>query len=81
MENNNSQGTTSCSSCHAPLPVDSCYRTCQSCRERIAGSHRRRRDESRSRAESAAYISQLCHLRPLVLGRMDKECPHCHALH
>ncbi|KAG1178386.1 hypothetical protein G6F70_000108 [Rhizopus microsporus] len=29
----------------------------------------------------AAYISQLSRLRPLDLGRMDKECSHCHALH
>ncbi|CEI94958.1 hypothetical protein RMCBS344292_09159 [Rhizopus microsporus] len=29
----------------------------------------------------AAYISQLSRLRPLDLGRMDKECPHCHVLH
>jgi hypothetical protein len=37
--------------------------------------------ESRPRAEPAAYISQLSRLYPLNLGRMDKECPHCHALH
>ncbi|CEJ05039.1 hypothetical protein RMCBS344292_18987 [Rhizopus microsporus] len=110
MENNDNQSTTSCSSCHAPLPVDSRHRTCQACRERIAASRRRRRAEQeeetdaatrsrgrsrrtvessdaeskprgRSRAEPAAYISQLSRLRPLVLGHMDKECLHCHALH
>ncbi|CEG73987.1 hypothetical protein RMATCC62417_09265 [Rhizopus microsporus] len=110
MENNDNQCTTSCSSCHAPLPVDSRHRTCQACRERVAASRRRRRAEDqheeadvatrprgrprtvessdaesrprgRPRAEPAAYISQLSRPRPLALGRMDKECPHCHALH
>ncbi|KAG1225323.1 hypothetical protein G6F67_009332 [Rhizopus microsporus] len=114
IENNN-PGTTSCSSCRAPLLVDSCHRTCQACRERVATSHRRRRAEDQheetdvatrprgrprtiesSDAESrprgsprsdhtngmlAAYTSQLSRLRSLVLGRMDKECSHCHALH
>ncbi|CEG73451.1 hypothetical protein RMATCC62417_08830 [Rhizopus microsporus] len=41
--------------------------------------------ESRPRgwpsAEPAVYISQLSRLRPLDLGRMDKERPHCHVLH
>ncbi|CEJ00975.1 hypothetical protein RMCBS344292_15014 [Rhizopus microsporus] len=132
MENNNNQSITSCSSCRAPLPVDSRHRTCQACRERVAASHRKRRTEDQqeeadvatrprdrprtiesSDAESrprgrprrtvesvdvesrprgrprsdhansipAAYISQLSRLRPLDLGRMDKECPHYHALH
>ncbi|CEI88364.1 hypothetical protein RMCBS344292_02755 [Rhizopus microsporus] len=44
------------------------------------------RHKGRPRAEPsqtipAAYISQLSRLRPLVLGRMDKEYTHCHALH
>ncbi|CEG72231.1 hypothetical protein RMATCC62417_07822 [Rhizopus microsporus] len=110
MENNNNQSTTSCSSCHTSLPVDSCNRTCQACRERVAAScHRCRaedqhketdaatrprgrpstvessdaegRPRGRPRAEPAAYISQLSRLRLLDLGRMDKECPHCHTLH
>ena len=29
----------------------------------------------------AAYISQLSRLHPLNIGRMDKECPHCHVPH
>ncbi|ORE22817.1 hypothetical protein BCV71DRAFT_240819 [Rhizopus microsporus] len=86
MENNDNQSTTSCSSCHAPLPVDSRHRTCQACRERVAESRRRpfdaeSRPRGRPRAEPAAYISQHSRLRPLVLGSMDKECLHCHALH
>ncbi|CEG69102.1 hypothetical protein RMATCC62417_05240 [Rhizopus microsporus] len=109
MENNNNQSITSCSSCRAPLPVDSRHHICQACREWVAVSRRRRRAEDqhkeadvatrprgrprtvesveaesrprgRPRTEPAAYISQLSRLRPLVLGRMDKECPHCHAL-
>ncbi|PHZ17411.1 uncharacterized protein RHIMIDRAFT_243485 [Rhizopus microsporus ATCC 52813] len=132
MENNN-QSTTNCSSCYAPLPVDSRYRTCQIFRERVAASRRRRRaedqqeeagvatrprgrprrtvesvdaegrprgrprrtvesadTESRPRGRPrpdhansmpAACISQLSRLRSLDLGRMDKECSHCHALH
>ena len=101
MNNNNNTVTvltTNCSSCHAPLPADSRYRTCQVCREWVAASWRRRRAEQeeqegrqvrrrgRPRVEPsqtipAAYISQLSRLRPLGPGRMDKECPHCHALH
>ena len=87
MGNNNNQSTTSCSSCHAPLPVDLRHRTCQAYREWVAASRRRRRAEDqqeagvatrprgRPRAKPAVYISQLSRLRPLVLGRMDKECP------
>ncbi|ORE22981.1 hypothetical protein BCV71DRAFT_281027 [Rhizopus microsporus] len=67
--------TTNCSSCRAPLPVDLAYRTCQTCRERVAATRRRRR------TIPAAYISHLSRLRPLDLGRMDKECSHCHVLH
>ncbi|CEG83054.1 hypothetical protein RMATCC62417_17030 [Rhizopus microsporus] len=108
---NNYQSTTNCSSCHAPLPVDSRHRICQACRERVAALHRRRRvkdqqeetgvatrprgrprrtvessnaenrPRDRPRTEPAAYISQLSRLHPLDLGRMDKERPHCHALH
>ncbi|ORE12491.1 hypothetical protein BCV71DRAFT_154063, partial [Rhizopus microsporus] len=68
-----------CSSCHAPLPADSRYRTCQQ-----EGRQVRRRGRPRvepSQTIPAAYISQLYRLRPLNLGRMDKECLHCHALH
>ncbi|CEI97782.1 hypothetical protein RMCBS344292_11908 [Rhizopus microsporus] len=42
---------------------------------------RRRPRVEPSQTIHAAYISQLSRLRPLNLGRMDKECPHCHALH
>jgi hypothetical protein len=90
--------TTNCSSCHAPLPIDSAYRTCQTYREQVAATRRRRRAEQEeqegspvrrrgrprvepSQTTPAAYISQLSRLRPLDLGRMDKKCPHCHALH
>ena len=47
MNNNNTITvlTTNCSSCHAPLPVDSAYRTCQTCREQVAATRRRRRAE------------------------------------
>ncbi|ORE20539.1 hypothetical protein BCV71DRAFT_163036, partial [Rhizopus microsporus] len=71
------------SSCRAPLPVDSRYRTCQAFRERVAASRRRHRRPRSDDANSmpAAYISQLSRLRPLGLGCMDKECPNCHALH
>ncbi|ORE12542.1 hypothetical protein BCV71DRAFT_240043, partial [Rhizopus microsporus] len=109
--NNNNQSTTSCSSCHASLSVDSRHRTCQAGRKRVAASRRRHRVEDQQeeagvttrprgrprrtvesvdaesrprgkpRAEPAAYISQLSRLRSLDLGRMDKECSHCHALH
>jgi hypothetical protein len=44
----------------------------------VRGSGRPRVEPSQ--AISAAYISQLSRLRSLDLGRMDKECPHCHAL-
>ncbi|RCH85884.1 hypothetical protein CU097_002646 [Rhizopus azygosporus] len=99
-ENNNTVTalTTNCSSCRAPLPVDSVYRTCHTCRQQVTATGRRRRAEQeeqegspvrprgRPRVEPsqtipAAYISQLSHLRPLVLGRIDKEYPHCYALH
>ncbi|CEG76789.1 hypothetical protein RMATCC62417_11641 [Rhizopus microsporus] len=39
------------------------------------------RPKGRPRAEPAAYISQLSHLRPLGLERMSKECPRYHTLH
>ncbi|ORE22587.1 hypothetical protein BCV71DRAFT_247426 [Rhizopus microsporus] len=42
---------------------------------------KRIRPRGRSRAEPVAYISQLSRLRPLVLGHIDKECSHCHALY
>ncbi|CEG66273.1 hypothetical protein RMATCC62417_02883 [Rhizopus microsporus] len=42
---------------------------------------RRRPRVEPSQTIHAAYISQLSRLRPLNHGRMDKECPHCHALH
>ncbi|CEG67144.1 hypothetical protein RMATCC62417_03612 [Rhizopus microsporus] len=47
MNNNNTVTvlTTNCSSCHAPLPVDSAYRICQTCREQVAAIRRRRRAE------------------------------------
>ncbi|CEJ04419.1 hypothetical protein RMCBS344292_18381 [Rhizopus microsporus] len=47
MNNNNTVTvlTTNCSSCHAPLPVDSAYRICQTCREQVAATRRRRRAE------------------------------------
>ncbi|CEJ01709.1 hypothetical protein RMCBS344292_15731 [Rhizopus microsporus] len=47
MNNNNTITvlTTNCSSCHAPLPVDSAYRTCQTCREQVAATRRKRRAE------------------------------------
>ncbi|ORE12910.1 hypothetical protein BCV71DRAFT_190218, partial [Rhizopus microsporus] len=66
-----------CSSCRAPLPVDSVYRTCHTCRQQVTATGRRQP----SQTIPAAYISQLSHLRPLVLGRIDKEYPHCYALH
>ncbi|CEG69351.1 hypothetical protein RMATCC62417_05438 [Rhizopus microsporus] len=37
--------TTSFSSCRAPLPVDSAYRTYQKCREQVAATRHRRRAE------------------------------------
>jgi hypothetical protein len=101
---------TNYSACGMSLESNSAYRTCQTCRERVAASRRRRRAEDqqeeavvvtrprgrprtvessdaesrprgRPRAEPAAYISQLSYLRPLDLGHMGKEFPHCHALH
>ncbi|KAG1179063.1 hypothetical protein G6F70_003140 [Rhizopus microsporus] len=45
MENNNNQSAASCSSCPAPLSVDSRHRTYQAYRERVAASRRRRRVE------------------------------------
>ncbi|ORE18165.1 hypothetical protein BCV71DRAFT_180179, partial [Rhizopus microsporus] len=66
-----------CSSCVAILPTDSRYRTYQACRERVTASLR---IES-SQTIPVAYISQLSRLRPLDLGRIDKECSHCHVLH
>ncbi|ORE12512.1 hypothetical protein BCV71DRAFT_280927 [Rhizopus microsporus] len=47
----------------------------------IESSDAESRSRGRLRAEPAVYISQLSRLRPLDLGRMDKECSHCHALH
>ena len=52
--------------------------------EEQEGSQVRRRGRPRvepSQTIPAAYISQLYRLRPLNLGRMDKECLHCHALY
>ncbi|ORE00847.1 hypothetical protein BCV72DRAFT_283125, partial [Rhizopus microsporus var. microsporus] len=51
--------------------------------EEQEGSPVRRRGRPRvepSQTIPTAYISQLSRLRPLDLGRMDKECSHCHAL-
>ncbi|KAG1176723.1 hypothetical protein G6F70_003091 [Rhizopus microsporus] len=47
----------------------------------VESSNAESRPRGRPRAEPAACISQLSRLCPLALGRMDKECPHCHALH
>ncbi|ORE11871.1 hypothetical protein BCV72DRAFT_318045 [Rhizopus microsporus var. microsporus] len=59
-------------------------RRCRAEQEEQEGSPVRRRGRLRvepSQTIPAAYISQLSRLRPLDLGRMDKECSHCHALH
>ncbi|PHZ10815.1 uncharacterized protein RHIMIDRAFT_238957 [Rhizopus microsporus ATCC 52813] len=59
-------------------------RRCQAEQEEQEGSPVRRRGRPRvepSQTIPAAYISQLSRLRLLDLGRMDKECSHCHALH
>ncbi|PHZ10203.1 uncharacterized protein RHIMIDRAFT_239681, partial [Rhizopus microsporus ATCC 52813] len=53
MENNN-QSTANCSSCHAPLPIDSRHHTCQACRERVAASRRRRLAEDQQEEASVA---------------------------
>ncbi|ORE15213.1 hypothetical protein BCV71DRAFT_154103, partial [Rhizopus microsporus] len=68
-----------CSSCHAPLPVDSAYRTCQTCREQVAATRRRREDLELNLLRP--FLLPISRLRPLNLGRMDKECLHCHALY
>lgn len=90
--------TTDCSSSFASLPVDSTYRTNQTCKEQAAVTYRRyrtQRDEgneisTRSRGRPRvgpfnhvpdAYVLQFSRLRPLNLGRMDKECPHCYLLY
>ncbi|ORE03852.1 hypothetical protein BCV72DRAFT_307851 [Rhizopus microsporus var. microsporus] len=44
--------TTNCSSCRAPLPVDSAYRTCQACREQVAATRRRRRAKQKEQEGS-----------------------------
>ncbi|CEG77071.1 hypothetical protein RMATCC62417_11874 [Rhizopus microsporus] len=49
---NNTQITTKCSSCYTPLPVDSHHRTCQTCRERVAASHRGHRTEEQKKVAS-----------------------------
>ena len=52
--------------------------------EEQEGSQVRRRGRPRvepTQTIPAAYIPQRSRIRPLDLGRMDKECPHCHALH
>ncbi|KAG1549199.1 hypothetical protein G6F50_013378 [Rhizopus delemar] len=59
MENNNNQSTTSCSSCHASLSVDSCHRTCQACREQVAAAHRRHRTKDQHEETDVATRSTL----------------------
>ncbi|ORE16689.1 hypothetical protein BCV71DRAFT_265417 [Rhizopus microsporus] len=59
-------------------------RRCRAEQEEQEGRPVRRRGRPRvepSQTIPAAYISQLSRPRPLDLGRMDKECPHCYALH
>ncbi|RCH92130.1 hypothetical protein CU097_003672, partial [Rhizopus azygosporus] len=51
--------TTNCSSCRAPLPIDSAYRTCQTCREQVAATRRRRRAEQEEQEGSPQGSVQL----------------------
>ncbi|CAO3700079.1 unnamed protein product [Rhizopus microsporus] len=70
MENNNNQSTTSRSSCRAPLPVDSRYRTCQAFRERVAASRRRHRAEDQ---QEEADIATRPRGRPRTIESSDAE--------
>ncbi|KAG1167531.1 hypothetical protein G6F70_009455 [Rhizopus microsporus] len=70
MENNKNQSTTNCSSCRVPLPVDSCYRTCQACRERVAASRRRRRAEDQ---QEEAGVTMRPRGRPRTVESIDAE--------
>ncbi|KAG1265027.1 hypothetical protein G6F68_003904 [Rhizopus microsporus] len=54
MENNNNQSIASCSSCRAPLPIDSRHRTCKACRERVAALRRRRSAEDQQEEADVA---------------------------
>ncbi|RCH85481.1 hypothetical protein CU097_002193, partial [Rhizopus azygosporus] len=49
--------------------------------DNVESSDAENRPRGRPRAKPAAYISQLSCLHPLDLGRMDKRCSHCNALH
>ncbi|ORE12042.1 hypothetical protein BCV72DRAFT_310919, partial [Rhizopus microsporus var. microsporus] len=64
-----------CSSCHAPLPVDSRHCTCQACRERVASSDAESRPRGRPRAGPAAYISRLSRLHLWTLDVWTKSGP------
>ncbi|CEJ01494.1 hypothetical protein RMCBS344292_15518 [Rhizopus microsporus] len=70
MENNNNQSTASCSSCRAPLPVDSRYRTCQACREQVAASCRRHCAEDQ---QEKADIATRPRGRPRTIESSDAE--------
>ncbi|ORE16000.1 hypothetical protein BCV71DRAFT_272768 [Rhizopus microsporus] len=70
MENNNNQSITSCSSCRAPLPVDSRYPDCQACRERVAASRHRRRVEDQ---QKEAGVTTRPRGRPRTVESSDAE--------
>ncbi|CEI94247.1 hypothetical protein RMCBS344292_08461 [Rhizopus microsporus] len=69
-----------CQACRERAAASRCRRRAE--QEEQEGNPVRRRGRPRiepSQTTPAAYISQFSRLRPLVLGRMDKGCLHCHA--